>query len=118
MLWNAIKPLLAPRTAEKIVFLGGDYKEKIRMYFSDENIPSYLGGKDKFGRVAHTIGRECSWSADVTKWIVDHLGPPSGPVWPEKKKGGWLSWLKGGSKEEGEEEEEAGCGARRRWPYP
>jgi hypothetical protein len=39
LLWSAIKRVLSPRTAEKIVFLGGDYKEKLLLYFNADQIP-------------------------------------------------------------------------------
>jgi hypothetical protein len=39
LLWTAIKRVLSPRTADKIVFLGGDYKEKLLLYFDAAQIP-------------------------------------------------------------------------------
>jgi hypothetical protein len=42
LLWSAIKRVLSPRTAEKIVFLGGDYKEKLLLYFNADQIPHVI----------------------------------------------------------------------------
>jgi hypothetical protein len=119
LLWSAIKRVLSPRTAEKIVFLGGDYKEKLLLYFHAEQIPqvtnssSSSSSKRKSISKPHdtkqdlrcfkkspqqqlppfvTMNAQCMGGTDAfdcAAWCTAELGPPAGPIWPEKK--GWFS---------------------------
>ncbi|XP_004346777.1 hypothetical protein CAOG_05092 [Capsaspora owczarzaki ATCC 30864] len=42
--WNLVKGWLDARTASKVIFLGGDYKEKIQLFVDPSQLPPDLGG--------------------------------------------------------------------------
>ncbi|EKX32741.1 hypothetical protein GUITHDRAFT_156255 [Guillardia theta CCMP2712] len=86
LMWRVIKPWLAPRTVNKIVFVGDDYAEKIRQYFSDDTIPKCLGGK---------------YDLEPEDWIKQIYGPA--PPMPKKNGKGWFSWFKSHGNKGGQE---------------
>mmetsp|Transcript_9037 Transcript_9037/g.17692 ORF Transcript_9037/g.17692 Transcript_9037/m.17692 type:complete len:309 (-) Transcript_9037:402-1328(-) len=45
--WALISPLLDPRTKEKIVILGSDYKAKLLEYLDESEVPVEYGGTDE-----------------------------------------------------------------------
>lgn len=49
-MWAIIKPWVDPVTAEKFQLVrSGSYREKLKEYFDDDNIPEEYGGTAKFG---------------------------------------------------------------------
>eukprot|EP00286_Rhodomonas_abbreviata_P016761 CAMPEP_0181316032 /NCGR_PEP_ID=MMETSP1101-20121128/15681_1 /TAXON_ID=46948 /ORGANISM="Rhodomonas abbreviata, Strain Caron Lab Isolate" /LENGTH=273 /DNA_ID=CAMNT_0023423257 /DNA_START=80 /DNA_END=901 /DNA_ORIENTATION=- len=44
LLWSVIKPWIAKRTSDKILFVDGDYQAKLKAFIADDNIPVLLGG--------------------------------------------------------------------------
>mmetsp|Transcript_40976 Transcript_40976/g.96362 ORF Transcript_40976/g.96362 Transcript_40976/m.96362 type:complete len:268 (+) Transcript_40976:41-844(+) len=60
ILWNICRPWLAKRTTEKILWLDGDYKEKLKYFIAEDNIPELLGG---------------SMAVTPQSYIVEILGP-------------------------------------------
>jgi len=75
--WSVIKGWLAPRTANKIMFLGTDYKEKLHFFIERDNIPLHLGGTSE---------------ATPTDFIEGKAGKAPPPSKQEHK--GWFSWGK------------------------
>jgi hypothetical protein len=108
LLWSAIKRVLSPRTAEKVVFLGGDYKEKLLLYFDPDQIPQVIKptaflfclphhsrvhpphAATRLPTLTQSMGGKDAF--DCAAWCSAELGPPTGPIWPEKK-----GWFSGGS---------------------
>lgn len=43
--WSLVKPLLQPRTVNKVTLLGHKYMDELTKYVDIENIPEYMGGK-------------------------------------------------------------------------
>lgn len=43
--WSLVKPLLQPRTVNKVTLLGTKYMDELLKYVDAENIPEYMGGK-------------------------------------------------------------------------
>lgn len=43
--WSLVKPLLQPRTVNKITLLGTKYMDELLKYVDVDNIPEYMGGK-------------------------------------------------------------------------
>jgi hypothetical protein len=44
VVWNMVKPMLQPRTVNKITLLGSKYLDELTKRVSKEAIPSYMGG--------------------------------------------------------------------------
>lgn len=44
-IWSLVKPLLQPRTVNKVTLLGTKYMDELLKYVDAESIPEYMGGK-------------------------------------------------------------------------
>ena len=43
-LWKIVKPWMTERTTSKVLFVTGDYKQRIKAFIDDDMIPMPLGG--------------------------------------------------------------------------
>lgn len=43
--WSLVKPLLQPRTVNKVTLLGTKYMDELTKFVDVESIPEYMGGK-------------------------------------------------------------------------
>lgn len=68
LVWSAVKPLLQPRTVNKITLLGTKYMDELAQRVDIQNIPSYLGGQCK-NTLLDDVG---PWS---DQRVLDRLGP-------------------------------------------
>ena len=46
-IWAVCKGFLDEKTRNKIKILGGSYKTKLNEYLDDDDLPDFLGGKNK-----------------------------------------------------------------------
>ena len=46
-IWAVCKGFLDEKTRNKIKILGGSYKAKLNEYLDDDDLPDFLGGKNK-----------------------------------------------------------------------
>uniref|UniRef100_A0A6U2E0M9 CRAL-TRIO domain-containing protein n=1 Tax=Hemiselmis andersenii TaxID=464988 RepID=A0A6U2E0M9_HEMAN len=84
IVWSIVKHWLAPRTREKIMFVGGkDYKEKIRCFFDADQLAPVLGGTSK---------------VTPQTYITERCGPPPPGAAQKKEKHSWFGGLFGGGK--------------------
>lgn len=55
MIWGLVKPMLDPRTQEKIEVCPSNYMSVLLKWVDEENIPEYMGGKSK-GSLLDDVG--------------------------------------------------------------
>ncbi|KIJ54820.1 hypothetical protein M422DRAFT_24710 [Sphaerobolus stellatus SS14] len=74
IIWNAIKPWLAPATVKKIDIQGSDYQAALLRDIDADNLPSFLGGNCTCGG-----GKEGCKGVDSGPWLDGRVYHGHGP---------------------------------------
>jgi hypothetical protein len=69
LVWAAIKPLLQPRTQNKIKLLGTKYLEDLVKHVEPKNLPAYMGGECK-STLLEDVG---PWNDEATLMRLNHV---------------------------------------------